>query len=201
MHFDLLASTAAKVEAAGRSVSCAIVQYNLTPTSQYPTQISQSVEALHYLINILGKGPSEVILAGDSAGGLLVMGVLSHLLHPHAEIKRVELPSPLKGVILLSPWVDFEMNSPSALENRMQDPASAPVLRGWIEAYLGGAPLDNYNQPGLAPAEWWNGIPVKQILIIGGAKEVFAEEIAKFGEKVKVSFFRPSHFNRNGKTC
>lgn len=56
-----------------------------------------------------------------------------------------------------------------------------------MAAYLGEAPLDNYNQPGIAPAEWWRRIPVKQILITGGAKEVFVEEIARFAEKLKVS--------------
>jgi hypothetical protein len=58
-----------------------------------------------------------------------------------------------------------------------------------VRDYFGQAPLDNYNQPGIAPAEWWSGLPVQQVLITGGAREMLAEDIARLGEKMKVSDF------------
>jgi acetyl esterase/lipase len=196
-HLELGASTVRKAEAEGKSLSWLVVQYNLAPTSKYPTQISQCVEALTYILNKAGKNPSNVILAEDSAGGTLIMGMFSHILHPHPKIKPLTLASPLKGAVLLSPWLNFEMSSPWVLENQLRDPAPPDVMRGWVKEYLGEAPLDNYNQPGIAPADWWNGLPVKQVLITGGAREMLAEDIAILGEKIKVSDFSNTLFEGN----
>ena len=52
----------------------------------------------------------------------------------------------------------------------MQDPISPHVLRKWAAAYLGGAPMDNHNQPRLSHAEWWDGIPVQEIFVSAGAR-------------------------------
>jgi len=186
-QLELGASTVRKAEAEGKSLSVLVVQYSLSPTYQYPTQISQCVEALDYILNTLGKDPSKVIMLGDSAGGTTVMSVFSHILHPHPDIKPLKLASPLKSAVALSPWLDFEMSSSWILDNQLQDPVAPDVMRSWARDYLGDAPLDNYNQPALAPAEWWAKLPAEHLLITGGKREMLAEAIAVFGEKVKVS--------------
>jgi hypothetical protein len=136
--------------------------------------------------NFRGKHSSKVILAGDLAARIIVMNVLSRFLHPHPDIKRVELSALSKGAVVLSPWLDFDLTCPSAVENELQDPVAPPVLREWSQAYLRGAPLDNYNQSGRAPGEWWRGLPVEHFLVTAGEKGAFVKAIAKFGEKVKV---------------
>jgi len=186
-HFEFAASTVRKAEIDGKSLSFAIVQYDLAPEAKYPSQISQCVELLHYTLKTLGKQPSKVMLAGDSAGGTLVMSVISHLLHPHPDVNPVKLTSPLKAAIVFSPWVSFDMKSFSVLENQMQDPVSPEVMRGWARDYLGTAPLDHYNQPSTAPCDWWRDIPVEQLLITGAAREMLAEDLTRFSEMMKVS--------------
>jgi acetyl esterase/lipase len=127
-HFEFAASIVRKAEIDGKSLSFAFVQYDLAPEAKYPSQISQCVELLYYTLETLGKQPSKVILAGDSAGGNLAMSVISHLLHPHPDINPVKFTSLLKAVIVFSPWVSFDMKSVSVLENQMQDPVSPEVI-------------------------------------------------------------------------
>lgn len=186
-HFEFAAAIVRKAEMDGKSLSFAFVQYDLAPVAQYPTQMSQCVELLRYTLNNLGKEPSKVMLAGDSAWGHLVMSVISHLLHPHPDINPVELTSPLKAAIIFSPWVNFDMKSVSVLENQMQDPVSLEVMRTWARDYLGTAPLDHYNQPSIASYEWWRGMPVEQLLVTGAAREMLADDLTSFSEMMKVS--------------
>jgi acetyl esterase/lipase len=189
-HFEFAAAIVRNADINGKSISFAFVQYGLAPEAQYPSQLSQCVEVLDYTLKTLGKQPSKVMLAGDSAGGNLVMGVISHLLHPHPDIKPVELTSPLKAAIIFSPWVNLEMNSASVLENRMQDPVSPEVMRSWAREYMGKAPLDYYNQPSIAPSAWWRGMPVGQLLITGAAREMLADDLTRFSETMKVELSR-----------
>jgi len=85
-----------------------------------------------------------MISAGDLAGENLVLGVISHILHPHPEINPLSLSSLLKVAVIFSHWVNLEMKVSS---NRLQDPVSPETTRGWTQDYLGTVPLDNYNQP------------------------------------------------------
>jgi len=106
-----------------------------------------------------------------------VLGVISHILHPHPDINPLSLSSLLKVAVIFSPWVYLEMKVSSVLENRLQDPVSPETMRGWTQDYLGTAPLDNYNQPIIALLEWWHGIPVEELLVrsknaLGGPDQI-----------------------------
>lgn len=184
-HFDFAASTMRRAKESGQSLCFAFIQYNLAPGSRYPSQLSQCVEMLQYTLQTLGKEPSNIILAGDSAGGSLVMSVISHLLHPHPEVHPITLTGQLKAAVVFSPWVNLTMEGSSVLQNRTQDPVSPEVMKGWTRDYLGSAPFDYYNQPILAPPEWWSGMPVNQLLITGAAREMLADDIVQFSETIK----------------
>ncbi|KAG8526682.1 uncharacterized protein KY384_008111 [Bacidia gigantensis] len=61
--------------------------YTLAPTASYPTQLSQAAESLHLLLSPpFSLSPSQISIAGDSAGGNLTLALLSHLLHPHPDL-------------------------------------------------------------------------------------------------------------------
>jgi acetyl esterase/lipase len=193
-HFQFAASTMRRAKDDGGSLCFAFIQYDLAPASRYPSQISQCVEMLQYTLQTLGKGPSNIILVGDSAGGTLVMSVMSHLLHPHAGVNPIKLTGPLKAAAIFSPWVNLEMTGSSVLQNQNQDPVSPGVMRGWARDYLGSAPFDYYNQPLLAPPEWWRGMPVEQLLITGAAREMLADDLVQFSETMKVCGASPPGF-------
>jgi acetyl esterase/lipase len=79
----------------------------------------------------------QIILAGDSAGGHMALSLISHLLHPHSDVSKVELSEPLAGVILVSPWVKFATDDDSVKRNMTSDYVTAAAATRWSNAYLG----------------------------------------------------------------
>jgi len=78
--------------------------------------------------------PSNIIVAGDSSGGGLVMTLLLAL-------RERELPQPA-GAVLMCPWVDLDcrMQRPPRESPILFSPEQARRLAG---AYLGGQPADD----------------------------------------------------------
>lgn len=126
-------------------------------------------------------------MAGDSAGANLALGVLSHLLHAHPAIDPMQISSPLKGILLISPWVCFATSSPSYSQNSNKDVTNATILEKWSAYYLGQAKSDHYNQPLSAPTTWWEGVNVKvqEMVIMAGTDETTFSDIEKFAEVLK----------------
>lgn len=60
---------------------------------------------------------------------------------------------------------------------------------------MDGASADNYNQPFLAPDDWWkgsNGV-IQELLITAGTDEVLLDGIAEFATTVKVGVRKLSY--------
>lgn len=179
--------------AAGRDLAIFGVTYDLAPHATYPTQLTQAVEALRYILGNTGLQPSQILLGGDSAGGNLVMGVLSHLAHPHPDIKKIQLKESLAGVACIAPWTSLdESNSdhPIYFGGDLLTPA---VSKPWSRAYLGGRERDYYTDASDAPTSWLEVLPVNKILILGGESEVLLPVIEDFTEKLKVRFCAVKH--------
>ncbi|USW48641.1 Putative alpha/beta hydrolase-3, lipase, GDXG serine active [Septoria linicola] len=102
-----------------KATSIVIVAYTLTltPGGQYPTQLKQAAESLDWLLNTIGRKPADIIFAGDSAGGNLTLGLLSHLLHPHPDISKIVLQEPLAAALLISAWIKFATTDDSWKRN------------------------------------------------------------------------------------
>lgn len=81
--------------------SCArtlAIEYRLAPEAPAPAALNDAVAAYRFLL-AEGISSDRIVLAGDSAGGTLVLGVLIALRDSGA-------PLPAAGVAL-SPWVDL----------------------------------------------------------------------------------------------
>jgi acetyl esterase/lipase len=177
------------------SISVLLLAYTLAPEAQFPTQLKQAASVLSYLLNEGGRSPSNIMVGGDSAGGGLTLSLLSHLRHPHLDVPRITLSAPLRGALLYSPWVSFATNHESYIKNAFKDVLVPDVLRKWSSMYLGtsfsendpGAVTggNNYNEPLLANASWWEGMHdvVRDVWMYGGEDEVFIDSIRAFGEK------------------
>lgn len=79
------------------------LNYSLSPENAWPKACNESMDAYRYLISTLDINPSNIILAGDSAGANLVASTL--LAIQNQRDKNVDIPLPLAAA-LLSPWVD-----------------------------------------------------------------------------------------------
>jgi len=130
-------------------------------------------------------------LTGDSAGGNLILGVLSHITHPHPDlsIPRLTLPSSLKGAILISPWASFSTTGESYTQNHYLDPIHPKAISQWSSAFLGvSVPSTPYSEPVIAPSTWWAHLPVSEVLIVYGGDETLADGIREFCGKFKEGF-------------
>lgn len=140
------------------------------------------------------------MLAGDSAGGGLALALLSHVLHPKADIPRVELHGKLRGSVLISPWVSFSTDFESYTRNRESDTLSAFILKKWSSMYMGEMDAgserevtweveskDVYAEALLADFPWWSGLDqvVDGMLVWVGGQELFHEPITCFVSKLK----------------
>lgn len=130
----------------------------------------------------------QILIAGDSAGGNLALATLLHLSHPHPSIPPVNFPSPtskLRGVLLMSPWVSFSVAAPSYTRNQYRDCTSPAILNKWSALYLAGKPSDAWNQPLLAPEEWWSNLRAKSVLIAVGKDENMVDDTVKLARMVQ----------------
>jgi len=104
--------------------------YRLAPENPFPAAAHDAVSAYQYLLNAFP--PDRIILAGDSAGGGLVIELL-------AQIKQKKHPFP-QAAVLLSPWADLALHSESISANRRNDPI---LSRSWLlkaaKHYAGGS--------------------------------------------------------------
>ncbi|PGH17565.1 hypothetical protein AJ80_04743 [Polytolypa hystricis UAMH7299] len=187
-YFEIFNEIIEDFRAQGKDVAIFFLTYTLAPYAAYPTQTRQAVEALRYVIQETGRDPANVVIGGDSAGGNLTLGVLSHLSHPHEAIDQLDIPGPLAGSFLIAPWVSFSQGFPSFQKNANKDMLAPPYLARWSAAFLGGKKGDNYSEPFLAPAEWWKDLKTKDMLVVAGGDEVFLGSVEQFVEKLKSVF-------------
>lgn len=108
------------------------VDYRRPPEHPYPTPVDDCLSAYLFLLEKIGN-PDQIVLAGDSAGGNLVLSTL-------LRIAEHGFQSPA-GAILLSPWVDLTDNGrlPSWDLYRKIDYLPADMAKLFAIAYLGEA--------------------------------------------------------------
>lgn len=170
----------------GKSLAVFVLTYSLTPHEQYPTQLIQAVEALRYILKSPRRHPAQILLGGDSAGGNLAIGVLSHLAHPHPAIAELKVTEPLAGACLISPWTSLDESHSERNIYYGGDLLMPCVGKPWSRAYLGSAVRDYYTDPSDAPPKWFQNFPVNEILVLGGQNEVLLSDIQEFVETLKV---------------
>ncbi|KAI6379440.1 hypothetical protein MCOR25_002023 [Pyricularia grisea] len=79
-------------------------RYRLAPQFPFPCGLQDCLATYLYLLEA-GHAPNTIILAGDSAGGGMVLSVLVTL-----RDRGIALPA---GAVLISPWVDLTHSFPS----------------------------------------------------------------------------------------
>lgn len=82
-------------------------RYRLAPQFPFPCGLQDCLAAYLYLLTV--QEPSDIILAGDSAGGGMVVSMLVIL-----RDRGVPLPA---GAVLISPWVDPTHSFPSVAKD------------------------------------------------------------------------------------
>jgi len=190
-HFVIAQDLVDEAKKQNKSLAVALLQYGLVPQHRYPTQLRQAVTGLRYILDDLAVPLHKIIVAGDSAGGNLALGLLAHLKHPHPEIPAIktqadEPPRRLNGVFLSSPWLSFSNESHSWKTNANKDILTSQVLAKATREFVDATAFDGYNEPFRADAQWWSDLPVDEIKVSFGSCEVFADDVREFAARLKV---------------
>lgn len=161
------------VSEAGRAANCVALalDYRLAPEHPFPAPVEDAVTAYRYLL-AHGFKPERVALAGDSAGGGLVVAAM-------VAIREACLPQPGCGWAL-SPWIDMEAIGESMESKAAADPSvQKPGILEMARLYLGGAdPRSPLAAPlyadltGLAP-----------LLIQVGAAETLLDDAVRLAQR------------------
>ena len=148
--------------AAGRRVWT--VGYRLAPEHPYPAAVEDSLAVVEARLAAQPEGGSLVV-AGDSAGGGLVLAVL-------AALRDRGGPAVAAGVCL-SPWTDLEATGDSVELNAAEDPlVSLAGLKRMAALYLNGA---DSRHPAASPLHAdLAGLP--PVVILAGSAEVLLDD-------------------------
>ncbi|MES2227962.1 MAG: alpha/beta hydrolase [Pseudomonadota bacterium] len=121
---------AAGIATAGR-MRAFVLDYRLAPEHPFPAALDDAVTAYRWLIDTQQTEAGRIVLAGDSAGGGLVVSTL-------VALRDAGLPLPAAGVCI-SPWTDLSCRLPSCDPKRPSyDPLiDHQVLRAMARAYMG----------------------------------------------------------------
>lgn len=111
----------------GTSMDVLCFDYRLAPEHPYPAALEDALKVWDYLMH-LGYGSRDIIVAGDSAGGNLMLALVLKLKSENRMLPR--------GLIVLSPWTDLTLSGKSHETRKEIDPVlSKPYLESAILAY------------------------------------------------------------------
>ncbi|KAJ7270930.1 Alpha/Beta hydrolase protein [Mycena rebaudengoi] len=169
-------------------IGIVLLNYSLAPIASFPTPLKQACLALEFLFKA-GVKPQNLQFTGDSAGGNLLLQVLSQILHPRDAVPKIELSAPIRGALLVSPWVSLTGESKSHFEYDGIDFVSRDVLKDWGSIVLSGIPEADraFGEAAKAPEWWFDGVDrlVDRVLITAGGAECLRDDIVVFAEAFK----------------
>jgi Esterase/lipase len=151
------------------------LNYRLAPEHRFPAALDDAVTAYRWLLD-QGLPASAISLAGDSAGGGLVLSLL-------LRARDAGLPLPACGVCF-SPWTDLAGTGASV---RLNDGRCAMFraanIAEFAAVYLGGrSPFDPYASPVFAQLS-----RLPPLLLQVGSTELLLDDARRVHEKIQQS--------------
>lgn len=171
--------------------------YPFAEEHPFPAALLDALAGYNFLVNTMEYNPSDIIVAGDSAGGNLAIALTRYLVENY-EGTEVSLPGPPGHLLVCSPVTDMSSShvvpGSSALTNDKDiicdfytDPHHPPYR---ILAYVGpfGVGIASCNRY-ISPASLnplvqarFTGFP--RTFIIAGGMEVFLDQICSLRDKM-----------------
>jgi acetyl esterase/lipase len=113
---------ASKLAAECPNTTVSLVSYSLAPKSPAPDSIPELLTLLPILLNDCAAANETAILAGDSAGGNLVLALPLEMLRAASEDPTATLPPMPAHIIAISPSVDLRRSNPAIALLEPKDP-------------------------------------------------------------------------------
>lgn len=150
-----------------------VIDYRLAPEHPHPAALEDALTAYRWLLT-QGFAPSQIIIAGDSAGGGLALATLIAL-----RDAGETLPA---GAVCFSPWVDLAHTGASIQSKAKADPIlSFAILEMYATYYAAG---QDRKMPLISPLYAdLSGLP--PLLIQVGSDEVLLDDAVRFAENAR----------------
>lgn len=157
-HADMAAGLAVRsgVEVVG-------IDYRLAPEHPYPAALDDALAAFDALLES-GRKPSEIVLAGDSAGGNLALCLQLRL----RDLGREQA----HAAVLYSPWLDLTASRTSCRTGDAVDYGQTSFLLQHARDFAGDLPLSD---PRVSPIEAKLEGLAPLFVLVGGAERLFDE--------------------------
>jgi len=163
--------------AIGRAARARVLlpDYRLAPEHPFPAAVDDAVAAYRWLLD-RGHAPSGIALAGDSAGGGLVVATLLAL-------RERRLPKPA-ACACISPWVDLTFSGGSYATKAASDPiVTWEGVTEMARAYVGKG---DARAPLVSPLfADLTGLP--PLLIHVGSEEVLLDDAVVLAERARAA--------------
>jgi len=164
-------SLAGEISRAARA-AVLLVDYRLAPEHPFPAAVEDGVASLRWLLD-QGFSPRDLAVAGDSAGGGLVVATL-------VWARDQGLPMPAAAVCI-SPWSDLTCSNESYRTRAEADPMVSPDIGHMANLYLQGQdPKHPYASPNFADLR-----SLPPLLIHVGRDEVLLDDSIKLHEQAQ----------------
>jgi epsilon-lactone hydrolase len=140
-------------------------EYRLAPEHPFPAAVEDVQAVWHWLRDDQGQAAASTAVCGDSAGGTLLIGLLTTLRDAGEELPR--------AAVLMSPVADLTTSGASMTERAGDDPIFTPeMIRGLAAGYLAGAdPRSPLASPLFADL---HGLP-PLLTLVGTAELLFSD--------------------------
>jgi acetyl esterase/lipase len=149
------------------------IDYRLAPEDPFPAALEDSVAAYRWLIQN-GFSPTRIVIAGDSAGGGLVVSSL-------VSLRDLGVSLPACG-ICLSPWLDLTLSGASMRAKAAHDPLLSPGLLSVYAGYYAGSAKKDH--PLISPLfADVKGLP--PLLFHSGTDEILLDDSVRFCKKAR----------------
>lgn len=169
----------------GGNICVLTPDYRVAPEDPFPAALEDALDAFDWLLE-KGYREDQIILAGDSAGGGLVMA-LCFLLRQRGR----KLPC---GIVAMSPWTDLTQSGDSYILNYERDPLFGKTRDSLIynKDYIGDAdPRNPYISPLFGS---FSGFP-PMLIQVGSYEMLLSDSVdvagkaKKAGVKVRLSVY------------
>ncbi len=162
----------ARIARAAKARALAL-DYRLAPEHPFPAAVEDATAAYRWLL-AQGYKPGKIVIAGDSAGGGLVLAALLSL-------KDSGEPMPA-GAVPISPWTDMEGTGDSVTSGKINDPmVDKEGLLGMAKKYVGEH--DPRNALASPLHGDFHGLP--PLLIQVGGAEILLDDATRVAERAK----------------
>ncbi len=156
----------------GSNIGALLFEYRLAPEHPFPAALNDSVTAYRWLL-AQGISSSNIVFAGDSAGGGLCLATLLAL-----RDQGIPLPA---AAVAISPWTDLKCTGASYSSNARKCLSPEGTWTAFSKHYVGD---HDPGLPWISPL-YGNLRGLPPIMIYVGGDEILRDDSVSFAEKAK----------------